>query len=71
MWAEQLGIDLDRCQEHPVRTGNGMACHYEHSEPMTFTVRDVGIKIPVRANFGQVGIPILGRLDPAPKPDAS
>lgn len=58
-----LGIDLAGCKGVDVQTGAGLGCHYQHPEPLTLTVRDTGIKLPVRATFGPVGVPILGRSD--------
>jgi hypothetical protein len=62
-WAEIFGIDLEGSKKHDVQTGAGIGCHYVHDEPLALTVRDTGITIPVRATFGPVGVPILGRED--------
>lgn len=61
VWAEVLGVDLSACKKRKVQTGNGEGHHFNWHEPLTLTVE--GIKFPVRATFGPVGVAILGRSD--------
>lgn len=60
-FAEVLGIDLDACEENSVHTGNGLATHYSGVEPIRATIAER--QILLSANFGPIGVPVLGRDD--------
>lgn len=60
-YAVPLGYDLRDCEKVKVDTGNGIAYHYLPPEPIKAWIvdREVGL----RACFGNIGVPVLGRED--------
>jgi hypothetical protein len=60
-FAETLGVDLEKCEQAKVHTGNGLAIHYCHAEPVKALI--AGRKVDLRGTFGPIGVPVLGRED--------
>jgi len=60
-FAEILGVNLDSCQANSVHTGNGLATHYCAADPIRATIAER--RISLAANFGPIGVPVLGRDD--------
>lgn len=60
-FAEVLGVDLNSCEANAVHTGNGLATHYCGAEPIPAIIAER--KVLLSANFGPIGVPVLGRDD--------
>ena len=60
-FAVPLGFDLRDCDQFDVDTGNGKAQHWRAPRPVP--ARIAGRELPLRACFGNIGVPVLGRED--------
>lgn len=60
-FADALGVDLEACEQVKVHTGNGLAIHYCADQPIQAQI--AGRTVDLRATFGPVGVPVLGRED--------
>ena len=59
--AVPLGFDLRECEQFAVDTGNGKAKHWRAPQPIRARIADR--EILLRACFGNIGVPVLGRED--------
>jgi len=59
--AVPLGFDLRVCEKVDVDTGNGKTKHWRAPRPIKARVS--GREIQLRACFGNIGVPVLGRED--------
>ena len=56
-----LGFDIRECEETDVDTGNGTAKHWRAPQALAATI--AGRELELRACFGDIGVPVLGRED--------
>jgi len=60
-FADALEVNLEECEQVKVHTGNGLAIHYCADKPVEAEI--VGRVVGLRATFGPIGVPVLGRED--------
>ena len=58
-FAEVLGVDLAKCKDVLVDTGDGLAVHQHFAQGIRAVVGEHELQLEVR--FARIGIPVLGR----------